>query len=310
MSAHTALCASPRFSDESALGYMYRSLRENDLALPWLRNRLGIRNDAFPQRMHHQAVVEVFGNGIGPDDLYEQTRGKAGGRMYGLNLTFRSQVRFRHPAICPLCVYTNQYLRKSWDLTASTVCSKHACYLVDSCSWCDRKISWARPWICTCTCGCPLGIEGDLARLASSDLMLAHWIDIKLQDGQASSIDVFRWLDLLEYGQAIYLLLAFGINERPYQSHRPSWASIRYSIPRFHEILNRGFLRFTDVMSSDERRYSKLDPFVHEPALAKLAWSIDSPLRHTFIDQIYARIFKYHCPSSLCSNSAQLSFKF
>lgn len=55
--------------------------------------------------------------------------------------------------ICPLCLTENEYIRKSWEISLTTVCTKHQCLLIDICPRCGRRISIFRKTVVKCICG-------------------------------------------------------------------------------------------------------------------------------------------------------------
>ncbi|MGN8134614.1 TniQ family protein [Paraburkholderia sp. 22099] len=63
----------------------------------------------------------------------------------------------RRPRYCPVCLADNSYWRALWDITLVTACPFHAVELCDSCSSCNRPLSWKRARLAVCDCGASLG---------------------------------------------------------------------------------------------------------------------------------------------------------
>ncbi|MNO16660.1 hypothetical protein D3C76_63460 [compost metagenome] len=55
--------------------------------------------------------------------------------------------------VCPECLNTKGYLRKTWDIALVTVCPIHQLLLIDTCSSCHRQLSVHRKKSLLCTCG-------------------------------------------------------------------------------------------------------------------------------------------------------------
>ena len=64
----------------------------------------------------------------------------------------RYYIRFATPKICPSCLREAAYTRKLWDLGPVTACPHHSALLLDECPGCKKRISWARPAVCVCSC--------------------------------------------------------------------------------------------------------------------------------------------------------------
>lgn len=84
-------------------------------------------------------------------------------------------LRATQPKICPACLRKSNYIRKTWDLSALTVCPAHKCFLVDECPACGKKISWDRSGVSVCKCKYNLR-DIDLAEVEEPDIALSRQI--------------------------------------------------------------------------------------------------------------------------------------
>lgn len=62
----------------------------------------------------------------------------------------------RFPAVCPLCLEEETYLRGIWDFSLYTTCHAHAVRLVWRCYACSRRLTWTRRLVTHCSCGADL----------------------------------------------------------------------------------------------------------------------------------------------------------
>ncbi len=70
------------------------------------------------------------------------------------HIVHKYSVRTMTPKICPACLRESNYIRKIWDLAASTCCPDHKMLLMDKCPKCGKKISWSRCKVSECLhCG-------------------------------------------------------------------------------------------------------------------------------------------------------------
>lgn len=84
-------------------------------------------------------------------------------------------VRVTQPKLCPGCLRDANYIRKVWDLAASTACPIHKCMLVDECPACGRNISWDRSGVSICKCKYDWR-SLELVRLEEADILLSRQI--------------------------------------------------------------------------------------------------------------------------------------
>ena len=60
------------------------------------------------------------------------------------------------PRVCTACLKTHGCGQAVWALTAMTACPEHEALFLDTCPSCDRRLSWRRPDLFRCPCGCDL----------------------------------------------------------------------------------------------------------------------------------------------------------
>lgn len=67
------------------------------------------------------------------------------------------------PKICTECIVERGFTESFWDLKHAIACPKHNRYLLTTCPYCKKHLSWFRPGLLTCKCGCDLSQHtGDL----------------------------------------------------------------------------------------------------------------------------------------------------
>lgn len=62
----------------------------------------------------------------------------------------------KSPKICTQCIQETGFIHAFWDLTDAIACPKHQKMLIKKCPECAKSLSWFRPGILTCSCGCDL----------------------------------------------------------------------------------------------------------------------------------------------------------
>ncbi len=62
----------------------------------------------------------------------------------------------KSPKICTECIQETGFIHAFWDLTDAVACPKHEKLLIKKCPECDKPLSWFRPGVLTCSCGCDL----------------------------------------------------------------------------------------------------------------------------------------------------------
>lgn len=65
----------------------------------------------------------------------------------------RQIISLQRSKICPACLRESNYCRRLWDLVPLTVCHIHKSLLIDVCPKCNKRITWAREYVCSCPCG-------------------------------------------------------------------------------------------------------------------------------------------------------------
>jgi hypothetical protein len=65
-------------------------------------------------------------------------------------------IRSRRPRICPDCLAEFGCCRQVWELVFFVTCPLHGRLLLDYCPGCGRPLSWKRPSLSVCGCGCSL----------------------------------------------------------------------------------------------------------------------------------------------------------
>lgn len=160
-----SLVRTPRpHTGESLKGLIIRAAEENGYYSPLLLLSLAdVKMDCRTQRSLYtkqrmKNLSKMLNIGIpslwdmaclvGIEELPPQSYNMFGHKIH------KYSVRTMAPKVCPKCLKESNYARKIWDLAAYTCCPEHKTLLIEECPNCKRKISWNRPRVNICTCGC------------------------------------------------------------------------------------------------------------------------------------------------------------
>ncbi|MEK6738153.1 MAG: TniQ family protein [Planctomycetota bacterium] len=160
-----SLVRTPRpHEGESLKGLIIRAAEENGYYSPLLLLSLAdVKMDCRTQRSLYtkqrmKNLSKMLNIGIpslwdmacllGIEELPPQSYNVFGHKIH------KYSVRTTAPKVCPKCLMESNHARKIWDLAAYTCCPEHKTLLIEECPNCKRKISWNRPRVNICTCGC------------------------------------------------------------------------------------------------------------------------------------------------------------
>lgn len=62
----------------------------------------------------------------------------------------------KYPKICTECILESGYIDGYWDLKHAIACPTHMRAVLRGCPECKKRLSWFRPGLLTCSCGCDL----------------------------------------------------------------------------------------------------------------------------------------------------------
>jgi len=218
LDAHLPIRIAPN-DDESGLGFCLRLAHSNGGTLPSLRRALGVSQREAIKRGHAPALARLAGlDTEALSALLPASHGRgAGTRLtcYGSRFRSRSAVRQRRPQLCPMCVWTHRYAKADWDLSLSTVCLEHCCYLIDRCPKCGAAIRWERPAIEWGHCGHSLGGSRQCAPAAEEHRLTQAILSAALAQRSVEvlldSAGLFPWFTKLSVDGWMNLILAVGL---------------------------------------------------------------------------------------------------
>ncbi len=185
--------------DESGQGYALRMAEENTLpGLPPLKTLLGKSRFAVLDSVDAPLLNRWFGapqrllefalgrTSVGQADKGYVYAGQSLGRSYFLNRTY--------PRVCPECLKDSGYCRLTWDISLVVACSKHRRLLLDRCDYCQRALSWNRPWQGICNCGTALAIAEPGQAPTTLEIQFAAWADGRIGRGNDDVASVLPML--------------------------------------------------------------------------------------------------------------------
>jgi len=161
----TLLRRSPPKADESLPGYIIRLAEENGYDIPsWILGMAGISNPStgyaflFSDDVDLRRLSGITGAPV--EELGKLVYSPAAQgdktpmyRAFG-SLIPRHLIRVERPRVCPGCLAETGYARRIWELAPVTSCPLHECLLLERCPKCERRLSWARNKLSSCSCGC------------------------------------------------------------------------------------------------------------------------------------------------------------
>ena len=134
---------SPPLDRESPRGWYLRLSEMNDYGNPrWIVGR-GSGEDMARRAAALTGYSSTRLSGHNSDTGVERSA-----KRYGIPVA-RRYMRVPCSALCPHCVAEDGVLLAEWDLAFWTVCPRHSCEMVRSCS-CGRALSWDRPGVAVC----------------------------------------------------------------------------------------------------------------------------------------------------------------
>ena len=60
--------------------------------------------------------------------------------------------------VCTECILESGFIESFWDIKYAIACPKHNRYLIKACPACKKQLSWFRPGLLKCGCGCDLSL--------------------------------------------------------------------------------------------------------------------------------------------------------
>jgi TniQ len=258
--------------DESALGYVLRSLHVNGVNMHWLRRAIGLPELHKLTRPHARTLAWILGcsepwlaAGLRTKKIRE---GLSIYEWQACELMCANHLRRQNPQICPQCVHQFGYCRQLWELAVATHCSQHHSRLIDVCGYCHTRLRWERPSVDVCHCGHPFKLEAEDERAVAPNLELMRVLQSLLQDACLTGIELASSVSpvLMEMSLpgVLTLVNAFGILRHVHEIIQPSQ---RIKSLRTHE--------WDDIV---QRAGPRLELFCRDPRDVALHGVVDSVL--------------------------------
>jgi hypothetical protein len=152
--------------DESFGGYITRLTEANDyLSSSWILSLAGIRCGngssihylVFQDDLDLSMLARLIGLDVSEllpltyPPVVTELNSTSKHQFFGLPVR-KQVIRVNKAKICPSCLRETNYCRRLWDLIPVTVCHFHKCLLIDACPKCNKGITWARKYLCSCPC--------------------------------------------------------------------------------------------------------------------------------------------------------------
>lgn len=239
------------YDDESATGFILRSLQTNGVNMHWLRRSVGLPELHMLTQTHAHAVAWV----LQCSELWLVTkldfRWKSEGSYFWSwnNYEFfcSNHLRRRHPQVCPQCVHLNGYCKQIWDLAVVTHCSEHLTILLDECEHCRTRLRWDRPSVDVCHCGHVLTSVSEAVSNGAPFFELLDILQVQMRseflgDGKRDTL-TSKFLTNMSLPGVLTLIYAFGILEREFQVISPSLRTKSIRTLEWAGIVRRAWCR-------------------------------------------------------------------
>lgn len=238
---------------ESGQGYALRMAVANGIAgLPVLKTWRGKSRFAVLDANDTIALANWFGaeprrlsQALGELALKSAT----GGYRFGEVALDRSYfVNRAYPRICPDCLAEHDVCLQFWEISIVTACHQHGALLVDSCPSCNRRLTWNRPALDTCSCRWKFGRVPGQQDPTQLELEIAAWAEARLLNDEAvrGETPLSRLMLPLSLNGGLHLVHALAtaaLYDSAIQSrgtrHRSSLAFARETLVVASQILER-----------------------------------------------------------------------
>lgn len=283
-------------SDESGLGYCLRSISRNGASLHGLRRLLGIDNVGRFTAKHASHLGRIFRQSSQwfESSLPSIEKTKPYQRdCYGHRWFSKNNLRLQAPQVCVPCLHSKGYCRAVWDVSLSTVCVEHQCYLLDFCSKCQKPLRWDRPRVDVGHCGHLLtsdAIKKAPKVLLDFQTLLERKFDLLVnQDSRPVHADELDWSVLTLSGMHA-ALVGFGCKEKPYEVLHSRIRTGAYRTEEWALFTLRGLERWSRWITSSPLS-DELSSLVSDSLLEHMAVWHDSVQDQKFAVALLERIF-------------------
>ena len=158
------LVVTPRpYSRESLMPYSLRLTEENGYPTPsYFLKEYESSNFSVTRNFAIDRLVDSAGLSHSESErLAYSTKASRKVRMASLlgQTIGPYELRLGRPKICPYCIAENGFIEAAWDLAWIKCCPIHRVKLIDTCTACGKRLTWARQWMTKCKCGYDLTRE-------------------------------------------------------------------------------------------------------------------------------------------------------
>jgi TniQ len=236
--------------DESGMGFCLRTLHINCHRLQDARRWLEMPNGAIFTRQQAKALASFFGveaSWLEPRLASTNKLVHHGIDLHGHRLHAFNHHRRKYPQVCSVCLMEDAYCRASWDLSLSTVCTRHQCLLVDACPICGKRLTWERPAVDVGYCGHYLSGQARSIIKEPVLLELQSVIQAKFNFQQVSFKLLPSVLEQVSLGAFCMIALAFGLIPKAFFVSGSGYLHTYRRTREWHEILARAGQRMTDI---------------------------------------------------------------
>lgn len=181
---------------ESAWGYLLRLTEANGYETPGLL----FRHARLPDAISRHALIPLAEfaplTGRKPGDFGKLAYSAAGQNCRNGLIRVLDHwlpvhdVSLKRQRICPQCVVETGSIDAYWDMRVAIACPHHRVLATTSCPTCSRRLSWFRPGLLTCRCGCVItpSSQASDAMPGLNGLLLTIWL--KLRNAELPALEL------------------------------------------------------------------------------------------------------------------------
>ena len=256
-------------SGESAHGYVLRMAVANHLnGVPTVKAMLGKTRFSVLDRSDADSIAIWFG--ADPDRLATALGSTGIGRnadnflLFGHILNRSYFINRMYPRICTACIEESPFCRAAWDLSLVTTCAHHGFVLLDSCLCCGSSLSWNRPAVNVCKCGCTFDIGDESICGSTVEREFSKWAEGKISDLESNinsdtaeitaqaKVPLMRLIQPLSLNGGLHMVYALGTAQRSRQTDVPAAHRRKSSVAAARDVLQNASA-FVDQLNCGQR---------------------------------------------------------
>jgi hypothetical protein len=254
---------------EAGHGYVLRMAVANHLnGVPTVKAMLGKTRFSVMDESDASRIAIWFG--ADPDRLAVALGSTGIGRnadnflLYGHTLSRSYFINRMYPRICIKCIEESALCRAEWDLSLVATCAHHGLVMLDACQYCGSSLSWNRPAVNICKCGCAFAFGDESICGSTMEREFAKWAGRKISDSgldinseaaemeRQPDLPLIRLIQPMSLNGGLNMVYAFGTAQRNSQIDVTAMHRKKSSVAAARDILQNASA-FVDQLNSGRR---------------------------------------------------------